>query len=392
MSIAKFKSEECKLGPVKIDKNGLPLYDYIRFPRRFVAYRWFKPIFTAVLTFVFMTIFQLLILAAGIVMAKATGGYSGFGMTYDDMDLYTVPGIIVNLGSIASMLPALALALRIVHARPFSSLSSSRGGWNWGAFFKCLIVAAILIVAISVIPGLFGYEDPDMDAQTGEARITVITAILIAILGSLQCISEEYIFRGFVLQTFGAWFRYPIIAIVLSAIVFALSHGYNLTGNISIFIGGVCYAIVAWQSRGLEASSAIHVANNLFAFYALVLGAGSTGSEVEVSSLIWAGILDVSYAAIVILLGKKFNWFKAKKDGTVKFNVKMAPKYQVKAAKKALKKAQKEAKRAGLPIPTSIPMPQLQFTQPTPWPEQPPVIPQQAQPVAPEPPEQPPQQ
>lgn len=35
----------------------------------------------------------------------------------------------------------------VVRDRPYSSYSSSRGGWNWGAFGKCLLVA-VAVMAI----------------------------------------------------------------------------------------------------------------------------------------------------------------------------------------------------------------------------------------------------
>jgi hypothetical protein len=43
---------------------------------------------------------------------------------------YSGPGLLMAVGGVAGMLPALALAERIVRGRPFSSYSSSRGGWN----------------------------------------------------------------------------------------------------------------------------------------------------------------------------------------------------------------------------------------------------------------------
>jgi hypothetical protein len=62
------------------------------------------------------------------------------------------------IGGVATLLPALALATLIVGDRPFSSLSSSRGGWNWPAFFKCvalsvLVLAVITAVQLALFPG-----------------------------------------------------------------------------------------------------------------------------------------------------------------------------------------------------------------------------------------------
>ena len=57
-----------------------------------------------------------------------TGGYESFN------NLNFI--VIAMLLSIVLYLPALYIATRILKYRPFSSFSSSRGGWNWKLFFK----------------------------------------------------------------------------------------------------------------------------------------------------------------------------------------------------------------------------------------------------------------
>ena len=83
---------------------------------------------------------------------------------YETMDAYSAGGGLANFGVIAAIIPAILLALLVTGERPFSSLSSSCGGWRWPAFWKCLGVAAALYV-IEIIVQLIIFPD---DFTTGE--------------------------------------------------------------------------------------------------------------------------------------------------------------------------------------------------------------------------------
>ena len=105
---------------------------------------------------------------------------------------YAGPGEFVAVGGVALLLPALALASRIVKDRPFSSYSSSRGGWNWSGFLKCFIVAAIVFGG--VITGL-GLLFPDSLAD-GVNKFTAIGLLVCLVVVPFQAAAEEYLYRG----------------------------------------------------------------------------------------------------------------------------------------------------------------------------------------------------
>lgn len=304
-----------------MSENDTPTYDYVTFPRQFLAYKWYKPILVALLTFVFMLVFQMILVFAGLAWIVASTGTLDLSIVDSISDLgssihYTGPGTLMVIGGVATMLPALVLAILIVRDRPFSSYSSSRGGWNWGAFLKCLGVAFVvytLVIVVQIV--LF----PDENA-TRVIAFNVIGFILCTLLVPFQCMAEEYVFRGLVLQTVGAWTRLPFFAMVVSALLFAAMHMYNLEGMIAVFVSGVVWAALAWQTRGIESTCAAHIANNLVGFYAVGFGFQTISSDVDVASMVFAVIVDVIYAVVVILLGKKFNWFTSKGDGTAKAN------------------------------------------------------------------------
>ena len=294
--------------------------DYTTYPRKFVTYKWFKPLLTGALFMVFYFIFSVICVAAG---AIAYGDFAGFYQMisggYDTLSVYSVPGILAGLAPVVSMIPALLLAVRIVGDRPFSSYSSSRGGWNWKIFFRMLLVDAVTVGIPNIVIIMLTVE------KTSANHFTVLTFILLTVFGPLQCIAEEYAFRGLLMQGIGSWFRLPILAIVLQMIVFASQHPYNAIGVASIVVSGLTFGFVAWYTNGLESGAAQHVMSNMSIFYLSGLGFDKAiATEVAPTDLIQTIICDAAFIACVIILDRKFHWFsEVQRDDITPFNAKM---------------------------------------------------------------------
>ena len=323
-----------------INENEIKEHDYITYPRQFDSHRWYKPIFVAILTVIFYTIFSVLLLvAAGTVDVMRTGGdlngfLNRFKGGYDNLNMYDPIGVVVNLGSVAVILPALILANSIVRDRPFTSYSSSRGGWSWVVFIKSLFVAAVVFGGPLLV-----YYCYIADHGSFNNQFSKIALWFLAFLLPLQCIAEEYTFRAFVNQTLGSWFRVPIIAIVLSSVGFAAMHPYNRIGQIGILASGIFMGLASWFGRGIEVSSAVHIVNNTIAFLLDGFGIYKIRSQVSVEETVVDIAAYVLFAAVVFLLSRKTNWFsKSKYDDAANAN-------EERAARKARKEAIKEEKR-----------------------------------------------
>ena len=251
--------------------------DYITFPKTFKTFKWYKPFAVGLLTAVFFFLgsiantvvvffIELLSGSGRSVFADLVHGYDGF-------NVYTAPGAIASLGGVVWLLVALILAVNIVKDRPFSSYSSSSGnGWSWKIFFKCFFLA-LLVCSVPVAADMIL-----VDGKTGPTQFTIAGLVLCAILGPLQCVAEEYIFRGLFMQTFGSWFKVPIIAIVLQAWIFVSQHPYNFVGVMEIWVAGIGLGIIAWLAKGLESSCAFHIANNMTIFFLTGFGFGKIQS------------------------------------------------------------------------------------------------------------------
>ena len=335
----------------KIDSTNAKEHSYPVYGRQFKSYKWYKPVIVGVLFFIFYLLFAGLLMA-GMVFIAGQGATpdvfierlkSMFANSYDAMELADAMQSIVSLGSVAVMIPALWLASAIVRDRPFSSYSSSRGGWSSKVFWRTFPVAFICIGIPIIIDNLFYYHN----LGNFQMKFTLASFAVVTILGPLQCIAEEYLFRGLLMQTFGSWFRLPIIAVILQSVIFALMHPYNTIGQIGIFVSGCVFALSAWIGRGIEISSAYHIVNNMTIFYMQGMNLATIESNTTMHDLLLESCTGVVFVLLIFIISRRHNWFnKIRHDDAAAWNGKIDAKIAKKEAKataKAEKKAEKNA-------------------------------------------------
>ncbi len=285
------------------NENKFP--DYVTFPRTFEKYKWYKPLITIVLVIILYFIFEFILTyifgaayGDNIIDSVANGGYETLNTT--DVSVY------FSYLSIAIFLPIIYIVSKIVHDRPFSSYASSRGGWNWKLYFKCLLIPLAIYIVFEIISILTGME------TGGSSHVSLIALIISSILIPVQCIAEEYAFRGLLMQSFGSWFKIPILAIIIQALIFAAVHPYNFLGAIVIGVSGIIFGALAWRTNGLEAGAAIHSINNLMAFYMVALGFGSISSTLSTWDFLSDILLTLFTVAALYYIGNKKGWFDEK--------------------------------------------------------------------------------
>ena len=241
-----------------------------------------------------------------------------FGQAYGFDNIFTLAtqgyeslnsevGSYIGYLSVAIFIPSLYIASLIVRDRPFSSYSSSRGGWNWKLFFKSLSIPLAVYIIYEIITAL-------IYGQKGPNTLTLTFFIICMIIVPLQCIGEEYIMRGLVMQTFGSWFKIPVLAIVLQSIVFTSLHPYSILGVIGVFIQGICLGFLTWRSNGLEASSALHSVNNLISAYFVALGFEVSSSVITPYDFASTIFVSVISTLLLYYIGTKKGWFEEKTE------------------------------------------------------------------------------
>lgn len=289
----------------KIEDSLKSVPEYTSFPKTFENYSWYKPLITGVIIAIIFTVLTALLIGLG---AQNTGIGSMYKLSevftggYDSLNAYSIFGII-SIFSIALIIPSIYIASKIVRDRPFSSYSTSRKKWNWNIYFKTLGISLIILLIISIIDSL-------IHGFTFNNHFTIVTFILCLIVTPLQCIGEEYMLRGYVMQTIGSWFGIPVLAIILQAVLFASLHPYNILGVTSTLAVGITFGIITYYTKGLEMSSGIHSANNLFSFYLSGFGISKIVTNVDIISFGMNILFLIISTLLIFYIANKQGWFK----------------------------------------------------------------------------------
>ncbi|MER7455729.1 CPBP family intramembrane glutamic endopeptidase [Micromonospora sp. NPDC126480] len=196
------------------------------------------------------------------------------GLQSADSDVIGTPLFenLLGLVVLASFIPVTLGVARVVQRRPAGTLHSVAGRlrWRWFAVCGCLavVVAVLAIGALTLV-----YDD------RAELRLEIDPwqflglAVLLVVLVPLQAAGEEYVTRGFLLQTLGAYHRW--VGILGSALAFTLLHGLGTwSGFVALFVGAIIWALLVIRTGGLEVSIAAHAATNLLAFVVTAAAGG----------------------------------------------------------------------------------------------------------------------
>ena len=178
-------------------------------------------------------------------------------------------------------------------------------GWavlNHRLYFKAMIIPAIIyIIFEAIVISIYGAK--------GTNHFSVLFLIICLILVPLQCIAEEYIFRGLIMQSLGSWFKIPILVLIVQAIIFAVTHGYNSLGVFGVFVSGLVLGFFAWKTKGLEVSAALHTVNNLVAAITVMFGLDMTSTNIALNDVILTIVLQIVLFAAIYYAGQKTYWF-----------------------------------------------------------------------------------
>lgn len=275
---------EPAVAPVRIVQ--LP---YHRLHRAQPEFRWWRPLVAVVLMAVFFFGVSLLVAIPAFVVLLVSGGIdlaTGAGTTPEELTELLLPdmtrplSLVLALGSIILALPFVPLALRIAGIRPAGvrvNITHSvqfRLRWRW--LLACLGPAsAVWIGSLLVQIGIGVAAGEPLGAFTTDPGVYLGSALIVVLLVPLQAATEEYLFRGVLLQSVGAWVRFAPVTIVVSSVAFAFSHAYDAWGIVQVGIIGVAFAWVTIRTGGLEAAIVMHTVNNVGSF--LLSGTGMFG-------------------------------------------------------------------------------------------------------------------
>ncbi len=297
-------------------------------------YRWWKPIVAFLLTgFLFVLFMSIAFFAIGF-----SGTPSPIGALLEQSDTLAAdelmqqgleslaesgPGISLLLGSVILLLPALWIAMNATRLGGLRTLSSVEGHLRWQRIGR-LIVPVFLIFAVGnlaelAITCLLSGEMPAFSLPS------LSYILMILILVPIQSATEEYAYRGFLMQSFGSWIPIAIIPLILQAVIIMGSHTYNIWGLLAILAFGLIAGILALKTGGLEASIVFHAMNNICAFLvSAAVGANAMAAEATILDMALSIALDLIVFFAILHIMKKKGWLI---DGTERENAPSAPQH-----------------------------------------------------------------
>lgn len=220
--------------------------------------------------------------------------------------------------SIFMMLAGLAVALMWIHGRPLRSLVTPDARVSWrragrGAAVWAVLAAITALVEHALYPDRYYLSfDPQRFFQF---------AVLVLVLTPIQSATEEFVFRGYVMQGLALITRRPWLIAVASSLLFAAPHLLNpeverhgtLIMAANYFAIGLLLATVTLRDGRLELAIGLHAANNVF----LALAANYDGSVFVTESIYTARELDPWYSLVTLIAGASvFHWwiFRKRRD------------------------------------------------------------------------------
>jgi membrane protease YdiL (CAAX protease family) len=145
--------------------------------------------------------------------------------------------------------------------------------------------------------------------------------ILGVILIPIQTCTEEFLFRGYLLQGMAVLFRNKWLPLLLSSLFFGMMHYDNpeidKLGEVLLVyycLTGLFLGVITLMDNGLELSMGFHTANNLVT--AILVTADWTAFQtnsifIDVSepTLLWAFLPPLLlYPIVFIVFSKKYKW------------------------------------------------------------------------------------
>ncbi|RKR76225.1 CPBP family intramembrane glutamic endopeptidase [Frondihabitans australicus] len=281
--------------------------EYHRLLRALPRYRWWKPILAVLIGYSMYFAASLVWQEGVLTVVQAVGGASARAqlvkaVTQDQQNASQPLVLLFTLGSLATMLPSVILAVRLVGLGTAGQLTSVVGRLRWRWMASCVVPA---LVYMGLTLGL-GYVVPvswQGGASANGALVpvssVVVSLVIIVLLVPLQAAGEEFAFRGLGLQAFGSWFRWPVVGIVVPTVGFAFAHSYNIWGRIDVAALGVSFAYLTWRTGGLEAGIVAHVVNNVVVFGLAAPFATSQQSDGSVGGALISIVASAAYVGMI---------------------------------------------------------------------------------------------
>jgi membrane protease YdiL (CAAX protease family) len=228
--------------------------------------------------------FQIVGVAGGVL--AVVFGLERFGLGTVSESLSPSLGIALHVGVTGAVSLALVAVASWGDERPLEKLGLVRAPWlrtlgfGVGGAIATYVVTAIFTVSATLLGQLLSPAGHDEQLATKARAMTALADVplwLILPLAIFAGIYEEIVFRGFLLARLRTLLDVrdrpllgPALAAVVSALLFAVGHGYQGgIGVVQTFVAGLCFALLALGSRSLWPAILAHASIDAFGLFAL---------------------------------------------------------------------------------------------------------------------------
>lgn len=138
---------------------------------------------------------------------------------------------------------------------------------NWRVWIISIPITGVMLLGLSSL-NIFlidaGWSGGLLDSLSRQASSDdVLMALGWLCIGAIVApLVEEVIFRGYLFAAIQSWAG-ATWAVLLSSVLFALSHAYSIQGTVNVLIYGVALALLRLRTKSLVTGSLMHVLNNL---------------------------------------------------------------------------------------------------------------------------------
>ncbi|MCD0475293.1 CPBP family intramembrane metalloprotease [Flavobacterium sp. EDS] len=224
-------------------------------------------------------------------------------------------------------------AVRYIHHQTFLSVTTSRQKVDWNRIVFSFGLWGIFTAILTV---LFYYLNPEDFIINFKPIPFAILFVIATILIPIQTSTEEYVFRGYLMQGFANLARNKWFPLLMTSVIFGVMHIFNpevsKMGYIIMiyYIGtGLFLGIITLMDEGIELALGFHAANNLVGALLVtsdwsVFQTHSVFKDISEPS---AGVdvilpVIVIYPIMLFIFSKKYNWTNWKEKLTGEITIK----------------------------------------------------------------------
>lgn len=236
------------------------------------------------------------------------------------------------LFSFVVALIAIFLVVKYLHRQTFLSVTTSREKVDWKRILFSFSLWGGFTAAVTII--MYYYNPGDFVLNFKPIPFLILAVIGILLI-PVQTSTEEYVFRGYLMQGFALLAKNRWFPLVMTSVIFGSMHIANpeveKMGYIILvyYIGtGFFLGIITLMDEGMELALGFHAANNLITALLVTsdwsafqtnsvfkdVSSPSAGFEILVPVLIIFPIL-------LFIFSKKYNWTNWKEKLTGKIEI-----------------------------------------------------------------------